>query len=199
MPLSPQPSPRGSRLSRWLTSPRGQLLLHRSYSWGAALVILGALFKILELPYADQLLLVSMLTECLIFILSGFDISTTTLPKDRLHKSGGLYERKVNDGYEVLEIAKGLWTEAIFAKEKPELEPLQELPDAPDKDDSLEDTLADEGEDLPEEEDFKVEEEEEDDTFDDDKLTEESYRTTYDTDPEDLNYEAEEISDENDY
>lgn len=132
-------------------------------------------------------------------ILSGFDISTTTLPKDRLHKSGGLYERKVNDGYEVLEIAKGLWTEAIFAKEKPELEPLQELPDAPDKDDSLEDTLTDEGEDLPEEEDFKVEEEEEDDTFDDDKLTEESYRTTYDTDPEDLNYEAEEISDENDY
>ena len=73
MPLSPQPSPRGSRLSRWLTSPRGQLLLHRSYSWGAALVILGALFKILELPYADHLLLVSMLTECLIFILSGFD------------------------------------------------------------------------------------------------------------------------------
>lgn len=73
MSLSPQPSPRGSRLSRWLTSPRGQLLLHRSYSWGAALVILGALFKILELPYADQLLLVSMLIECLIFILSGFD------------------------------------------------------------------------------------------------------------------------------
>ncbi|MBF1047287.1 MAG: hypothetical protein HXL26_04265 [Porphyromonadaceae bacterium] len=73
MSLSPQPSPRGSRLSRWLTSPRGQLLLHRSYSWGAALVILGALFKILELPYADGLLLVSMLTECLIFILSGFD------------------------------------------------------------------------------------------------------------------------------
>nr|WP_314650801.1 hypothetical protein [uncultured Porphyromonas sp.] len=73
MPFSPQPDPRRSRLTRWLTSPRGQLLLHRSYSWGAALVILGALFKILELPYADQLLLVSMLTECLIFILSGFD------------------------------------------------------------------------------------------------------------------------------
>ena len=73
MSLSPQPSSRGSHLSRWLTSPRGQLLLHRSYSWGAALVILGALFKILELPYADQLLLVSMLTECPIFILSGFD------------------------------------------------------------------------------------------------------------------------------
>ena len=53
---------------------------------------------------------------------SGFDISTTTLPKDRLHKPGGMYEKKVNDGFEVLEIAKGAWIEAIFAKEKPEME-----------------------------------------------------------------------------
>ena len=51
---------------------------------------------------------------------SGFDISTTTLPKDRLHKVGGMYEKKVNDGFEVLEIPKGSWVEAIFAKEKPE-------------------------------------------------------------------------------
>ena len=26
---------------------------------------------------------------------SGFDISTTTLPKDRLHKKGGMYEKKI--------------------------------------------------------------------------------------------------------
>ena len=55
-------------------------------------------------------------------IQSGFEISTTTLPKDRLHKAGGLYEKKVNDGFEVLEIPKGSWTEAIFAKEKPMVE-----------------------------------------------------------------------------
>ena len=53
---------------------------------------------------------------------SGFDISTTTLPKDRLHKKGGMYEKKVEDGYEVLEVAKGTWVEAIFAKLKPEAE-----------------------------------------------------------------------------
>ena len=33
---------------------------------------------------------------------SGFDISTTTLPSNRLHKPGGMYDKKVNDGYEVL-------------------------------------------------------------------------------------------------
>ena len=36
------------------------------------------------------------------------------------------------------------------------------------------------------------------DDSDEEKLTEESYRTTFDTDPEDLNLEAEDISDEDD-
>ena len=53
-------------------------------------------------------------------IQNGFDISTTTLPKDRLHKKGGMYDKKVADGYEVLEVSKGGWVEAIFAKLKPE-------------------------------------------------------------------------------
>ena len=53
---------------------------------------------------------------------SGFDISTTTLPKDRLHKKGGMYDKKVADGFEVLEVSKGTWVEAIFAKAKPEAE-----------------------------------------------------------------------------
>ena len=129
---------------------------------------------------------------------SGFDISTTTLPKDRLHKSGGMYEKKVNDGYEVLEIAKGSWIEAIFAKEKPETEkPVasfdnetsKKVKDYDDEDDEDEDI------DLPED---KYDEDEDDDTFDEDKLTEESYRTTFETDPEDLNLEAEDVSDEDD-
>ena len=33
---------------------------------------------------------------------SNFDISTTTLPADRLKKPGGLYEKKLADDYEVL-------------------------------------------------------------------------------------------------
>ena len=53
-------------------------------------------------------------------IQSGFDISTTTLPKDRLHKKGGMYDKKGEAGYEVLEGPKGGWVEAIFAKLKPE-------------------------------------------------------------------------------
>lgn len=125
---------------------------------------------------------------------SGFDISTTTLPKDRLHKPGGMYEKKVNDGFEVLEIPKGAWVEAIFAKEKPEME----KPVSHNEDDDLHEKKyddEDEDEDIP---DDKYDEEEDDDTFDEDKLTEESYRTTFDTDPEDLNLEAADVTDDED-
>ena len=138
-------------------------------------------------------------------ILSAFDISTTTLPSERLHKAGGLYEKKVEDGYEVLEIPKGSWTEAIFVKEKPEI-----IPDKPslfsDPDDKKydddEDYDSQDNDDSDEDEkdnpdnDDENQDDDDDDAFDDDKLTEESYRTTYETNPDDLNYEAEEISDD---
>lgn len=135
-------------------------------------------------------------------ILSGFDISTTTLPKDRLHKAGGMYENKVEDGFEVLEIPKGTWVEAIFAKEKPEIEkPRYKSELENEREIKAKEVEGDEDdEDLEEESPIKdtYNEEEEEDTFDDDKLTEESYRTTYETDPEDLSLEAEDVSEEDD-
>jgi hypothetical protein len=125
---------------------------------------------------------------------SAFDISTTTLPKDRLHKAGGMYDKKVKDGYEVLEIAKGNWVEAIFAKAKPELaKPTTKIEEDGDFHLPDEEGLMN-GEGLPDGD--GTEEEDDTDDFDVSSLTEESYRTTFETDPEDLNLEAEEISDE---
>ena len=136
-------------------------------------------------------------------IQSGFDISTTTLPKDRLHKAGGLYEKKVDDGYEVLEIPKGTWVEAIFAKEKPEVQKVRMRfsdEDELDQEDELRDREEDEDdEDAPEIEDHYNDPDEDDDAFDDDKLTEESYRTTFE-DPENLGLDdAEDVADDDDY
>lgn len=132
---------------------------------------------------------------------SGFDISTTTLPKDRLHKQGGLYEKKIEDGFEVLEIAKGTWIEAIFAKAKPEAEKIRirfESEDELDQSDELRDEEDEEDEDAPEIEDHYNDPDDEDDAFDDDKLTEESYRTTFE-DPENLGLDdAADVSDEDD-
>lgn len=43
------------------------------YGWGAAIVIVGALFKILHLPGANEMLSVGLLTEAAIFIISSFE------------------------------------------------------------------------------------------------------------------------------
>ncbi|MCR4994216.1 MAG: hypothetical protein K6A32_02360 [Bacteroidales bacterium] len=49
---------------------------------------------------------------------SAFEVTTTTLPATRLHMEGGTLDKKIADGYEVLEVKKGSWIEAIFAKKK---------------------------------------------------------------------------------
>ena len=126
---------------------------------------------------------------------SGFDISTTTLPKDRLHKPGGMYEKKIKDGYEVLEITKGLWIEAIFAKAKPEIEQPHMHNE---EDDSLNKRFGENYDEDFDDEDYdkdSYDDEDDDDNYDEDKLTEESYRTTFDAE-EDLNLEAEDVADD---
>ena len=122
---------------------------------------------------------------------SGFDISTTTLPKDRLHKKGGMYEKKVADGYEVLEIEKGTWVEAIFAKIKPEIiKPRMKFDESKeDEEDNDEDVeLPDDSYNKPDEDDVEIEEP------NDDEITEDNYRTTFDIDA-DPDEDAESLSD----
>ena len=129
-------------------------------------------------------------------IQSGFDISTTTLPANRLHKPGGMYEKKVNDGYEVLEIPKGSWVEAIFAKEKPEIEKPRYKSELDNEEESRMGSGEEDDDDDIEINDKHDDFDDDDDAFDDDKLTEESYRTTFDPDPEDLNMAAEDVAED---
>ena len=48
-------------------------LMAKVYGIGAAIVIIGALFKILHLKFANELLIVGLTTEALIFFLSAFE------------------------------------------------------------------------------------------------------------------------------
>ena len=102
-------------------------------------------------------------------IQSGFDVSTTTLPKDRLHNPGGMYEKKVRPRTRF-----GI-----------------------DEDEDI-DIPNEEDEDLPEIEDH-YNDTDDDDDYDEDKLTEESYRTTFDETPEDLDLDAVEVADDSEY
>ena len=123
-------------------------------------------------------------------ILSGFDISTTTLPKDRLHKKGGMYEKKVEDGFEVLEVEKGGWIEAIFAKLKPEQEKIHmKYSDKPNEEEGNEEN---EDEEYEVEDDYKSHDEEDEEVNDpdDDDITEDNYSTMMDLGSEDPEDEA---------
>lgn len=61
------------RLQKWMDSVPGQTFLNYAYSWGAAVVILGTLFKLTHLPGANLMLLIGMGTEVVVFFLSAFD------------------------------------------------------------------------------------------------------------------------------
>ena len=61
------------RLQKWLDSVPGQTFMNYAYSWGASIVILGALFKLTHLPGANIMLFLGMGTEVLVFFIAGFD------------------------------------------------------------------------------------------------------------------------------
>ena len=61
------------RLQHWMDSVPGQTFLNYAYSWGAAIVILGALFKLTHLPGGNFMLFIGMGTEVIVFFLSAFD------------------------------------------------------------------------------------------------------------------------------
>ena len=48
-------------------------MMPKLYGWGAALVILGALFKIEHLPFASTMLILGLTTEAVIFFFSAFE------------------------------------------------------------------------------------------------------------------------------
>ena len=62
-----------SGIQRFLRSQKGQTFLNYAYSWGASIVILGALFKLTHLAGANFFLFLGMGTEVLVFFLAGFE------------------------------------------------------------------------------------------------------------------------------
>lgn len=61
-------------IQAWMHTKAGQTFLNIAYSWGASIVILGALFKLTHIAGADLMLFIGMGTEVVVFFISGFDI-----------------------------------------------------------------------------------------------------------------------------
>ena len=89
-------------VERFLSGESGQRFFNFAYSIGAAIVIWGALFKLLHLPGGNFLLMLGMGTEVVMFVLSAFDrparqyhweevfpVLDTRNPDDRPNMNGG--------------------------------------------------------------------------------------------------------------
>lgn len=66
-------------VQNWLQQRTVQIFFNYAYNIGAAIVILGALFKLTHFPGANLTLLIGMGTEVIIFVISAFDISSVDL------------------------------------------------------------------------------------------------------------------------
>lgn len=93
-----------TRLQHWMDSVPGQTFLNYAYSWGAAIVILGALFKLTHLKGGNIMLFVGMGTEAVVFFLAAFDrpFDKTEIGKELPHDF---------ESDEEIERAEGLTTE----------------------------------------------------------------------------------------
>lgn len=60
-------------MANFLATKKGKRVMGMVYGIGAAIVIVGALFKILHWPGANQMLMVGLLTEAAIFFISAFE------------------------------------------------------------------------------------------------------------------------------
>lgn len=60
-------------IQRFLRTKAGQTFLNYAYSWGASVVIAGALFKLTHMDGADIMLFLGMGTEVIVFFLAGFE------------------------------------------------------------------------------------------------------------------------------
>ncbi len=77
------------KLQKWMDSPAGQLFMNYAYSWGASVVILGALFKLTHISGANAMLWIGMIVEAIVFFISGFEKTYDKVPKAEGAESAG--------------------------------------------------------------------------------------------------------------
>lgn len=84
-----------SKFDLWWNSPETKQKVGAAYSLGASVVIIGAMFKILHLAYAGQMLGVGMSVEAFLFALGIFDRPHKEFDWDKVYDFDGSESSKV--------------------------------------------------------------------------------------------------------
>ncbi|MBQ6693859.1 MAG: gliding motility protein GldL [Bacteroidaceae bacterium] len=72
-----------SSIQTFMDSPKGRTYLNYIYSWGAAIVILGTLFKLTHIAGANLMLFIGMGAEVVVFFFSAFERPYELAEEDR--------------------------------------------------------------------------------------------------------------------
>lgn len=78
-------------IQAFMDSARGKTVLNYLYSWGAAIVILGTLFKLTHMAGANIMLFVGMGTEVIVFFFSAFERPYEVAEDEKREEEEGRY------------------------------------------------------------------------------------------------------------
>lgn len=68
-------SAKGNKIGIWMARPKGRTVMGFAFGIGAAIVIIGALFKIMHWPFCNEMLIAGLGTEAVLFTLSSFQLT----------------------------------------------------------------------------------------------------------------------------
>ena len=68
-------SAKGNKIGMWMARPKGRTVMGFAFGLGAAVVIIGALFKIMHWPFCNEMLIAGLGTEAVLFTLSSFQLT----------------------------------------------------------------------------------------------------------------------------
>jgi hypothetical protein len=130
---------------------------------------------------------------------SNFFVDCSVLPATTMHRAGGIIDRRKEDGYEVLEIVRGTWIEAVFIKEKPKVERVKYnsglnnfkgMSDDSNLDDNIEEEIEEDDDDMEDDLEDRVPDQDDDDM--DEDLDETNPQIEENIDLEDPSYDDDE-------
>lgn len=79
-----------ARIQKWMDTMAGQTFMQYAYSWGAAIVIAGTLFKLTHIAGANLMLFIGMGTEIFVFFIAAFERVTEKVDESAAVQGGGV-------------------------------------------------------------------------------------------------------------
>lgn len=86
------------RIQSFMDSPKGRTWTNYIYSWGAAIVILGTLFKLTHIAGANLMLFIGMGAEVIVFFFSAFERPFELAEEDRKEERAERRAERGGDG-----------------------------------------------------------------------------------------------------